>query len=98
MKDSTPVPTSVAERPGEQPDAAERLRQLWLQGRRPDVGAFLAGFGPLPPAEVAAVLRVDQGHRWRSGERIPAETYLRQHPAVAAHVEGALDLIYGEYL
>src|SRR5438270_680599 len=43
-------------------------------------------------------MRDDQGHRCRGGERIPAEAYLRQRPDVAAHFEGALDLIYGEYL
>src|SRR5205085_2155843 len=77
---------------------AARLRQLWLQGQRPDAGEFLAGCGPLPWAEVAAVLRADQCHRWQSGERILAETYLRQHPDLAAHAESALDLIYGEWL
>jgi WD40 repeat protein len=62
------------------------------------MAAFLAEAGPLPPAEVAAVLRVDQRQRWQAGERVPSEDYLRRYPAVAADPESALDLIYGEFL
>jgi WD40 repeat protein/serine/threonine protein kinase len=83
---------------GTDADAAERLRRLWRQGQRPEVGAFLAEAGALPPGEVAAVLRADQRERWQAGERVPAEDYLRRHPAVAASAEAALDLIYGEFL
>jgi WD40 repeat protein/serine/threonine protein kinase len=95
MDDSRPLPESGAEA---RADAADCLRQRWLQGQRPEPAEFLARFGALPPAEVAAVLRVDQGHRWLCGERIAAETYLRLFPAVAACPESAVDLIYGEYL
>src|SRR6516162_387895 len=96
MDNPTPLPASASTGQGKQ--AAARLRQLWLQGERPDAGAFLASWGPLPLAEVAAVLRADQCHRWQSGEHILAETYLAQFPDVAAHAESALDLIYGEWL
>src|SRR5262249_25136531 len=46
--------------PDAPPDAAERLWQRWQQGPRPDLDAFLAEAGPLPAAELSAVLRVDQ--------------------------------------
>jgi serine/threonine protein kinase/WD40 repeat protein len=98
MHESTPWPDKLAAGAGQKAEAADRLRQLWLQGQRPNVGDFLAGSGSLGPAEVVAVLRVDHSHRWRCGEQIPAESYLRQHPAVAGHTDSALDLIYGEYL
>jgi WD40 repeat protein len=78
--------------------AAERLAALWQQGERPDVDVFLAKVGPLPPSELAAVLRIDQRQRWQAGERVPAEDYLRRHPAVAAGVEAVVDLVYGEFL
>jgi WD40 repeat protein len=78
--------------------AAERLWRLWCRGERPDVDAFLAGAGPLPPAEVAAVLRVDQRQRWQTGERVPAESYLHHHPAVRADADSAVDLIHAEFL
>src|SRR5262245_22282306 len=80
--------------PGE--DAAERLRQLWAAGRHPDVDAFLAAAGPLAAAELAAVLRVDQWHRWQSGDCVPAEDYLRRYPDLAGSPEAAVDLIYAE--
>jgi tetratricopeptide (TPR) repeat protein len=62
------------------------------------VDAFLAQAGPLAPAQVAAVLRADQRGRWRAGDPVPAEDYLRRHPAVAADPDGAADLIYNEFL
>jgi WD40 repeat protein/serine/threonine protein kinase len=42
-------------------------------------------------------LLIDQARRWRAGDRIPAEKYLEQYPAVGEHPEAAVDLIYGEY-
>jgi hypothetical protein len=54
-------------------DPAERLGQLWRQGKRPDVGAFVVQAGPLTPTRLAAVLRVDQRRRWQRGERVRAE-------------------------
>jgi serine/threonine-protein kinase len=44
------------------------------------------------------VLRVDQRRRWQAGERVPAEDYLRRHPALAADPDAALDLIFHEFL
>ncbi len=77
---------------------AELLWQLWRAGQRPEAARFLTQVGPLPPAQVAAVLRVDQRERWQAGERILAETYLQQHPQVRADPEAVLDLIFNEFL
>jgi eukaryotic-like serine/threonine-protein kinase len=95
-----PAPVPPAAHPGPAParDAAERLRDLWQQGGHPDVGAFLAEAGPLPPAKLAAVLRVDQRERWQAGERVRAEDYLRRYPDVSAEPEAAIDLIFNEFL
>jgi hypothetical protein len=71
---------------------------LWRQGQQPDLARFLAGTGPLPPLQLAAVLRVDQRERWQRGDRVLTEDYLRDFPAVAADPEAALDLVYGEIL
>jgi hypothetical protein len=60
--------------------AAQQLWQLWRQGGRPDVRLFLAAAGDLTPAQVAAVLLLDQRERWQIGERTPAEDYLRLYP------------------
>jgi eukaryotic-like serine/threonine-protein kinase len=40
----------------------------------------------------------DQEQRWRSGTPLPVEHYLERDPALAADVEGVLDLIYKEVL
>jgi len=77
-------------------DLERQLSQLWRQGQRPDVHQLLAAAGDLPPAQVAAILAVDQRERWRGGERIAAEDYLRPYPALQAAVEPALELVYGE--
>jgi serine/threonine-protein kinase len=74
------------------------LWELWHRGRGPDIRDFLAQAGRLGPAQLVAVLRVDQRQRWLHGDRIPAEDYLRQQPALAAAPPHALDLIYSEFL
>lgn len=83
---------------GADQDLAGRLERLWRQGDRPDVRAFLAGAGGWPPAQVVAVLRVDQCRRWEEGERPPAEAYLGMRPGLSEDEEGAVELIYGEFL
>jgi WD40 repeat protein len=89
-------PESAA--PGTLPAPEEQLRQLWRQGHRPDVWQFLAPLGDVAPAALVAVLAVDQRQRWQAGERVPAETYLERCAALAADVERALELVYGEFL
>src|SRR5688500_10811275 len=84
--------------PGPGPEPDRQLWRLWRQGQRPDVRRFLSEAGPLTPEQLAAVLAVDQRERWLGGERVGAEDYLRDHPALAADVERALELVYGEFL
>jgi hypothetical protein len=79
-------------------DLASQLERLWRQGAQPEVSAFLAQLGPLPPAELAAVLRVDQRERWQAAQHVPAEEYLRRHPELSADPEAVLDLIFHEFL
>jgi WD40 repeat protein len=42
------------------------------------------------------LLLIDQRQRWQRGERVLAESYLRQHPALAESPDAYLDLIYHE--
>jgi hypothetical protein len=98
MSDSTAAPPGSDDNPALRLDAAEQLFQMWHSGQRPDVDAFLAAAGPLPPDTVAKVLRVDQRERRLAGERVPAESYLQRFPALRASAEAAVDLIYGEFL
>src|SRR5580692_6481357 len=89
--------TDASEMPVEEaPDA--QLSQRWRQGKRVDVGDFLAGFAGLESTELVAVLLVDQRERWQVGERIPAESYLRRFPALEAEAEAVVELAYGEFL
>jgi serine/threonine protein kinase len=79
-------------------DLSERYWRLWENGQQPDLDAFLATCTSLAPAQLAAVIRIDQRERWRAGERVPIEEYLRRFPPLADNAEIALDLIYNEFL
>jgi WD40 repeat protein/serine/threonine protein kinase len=79
-------------------DPAQLLWRLWQQGQRPDAKCFLAGFGTLPLPKIVAALGVDQRERWRRAERVQAETYFQEWPALRTDPELALDLVYGEFL
>jgi serine/threonine-protein kinase len=78
-------------------DPAERLCRLWRTGRRPELGDFLARFGPLTDEHLVEVLHVDQRERWHAGEPVLAESYLERYPAIGQNADAALDLIYGEF-
>jgi serine/threonine-protein kinase len=63
----------------------------------PDLGT-LAGGGSLSPEQLLEVLRADQCRRWRAGQRVLAEEYLRAFPALAGSPRDAQVLIWGEAL
>ncbi len=48
--------------------------------------------------QLVMVLREDQCRRWRAGQRVLAEEYLRDHPALAGSPADAQVLIWGEAL
>jgi hypothetical protein len=79
-------------------DLAERYSGLWESGQAPDLDFFLEKTQPISPADLAAILRVDQRERWRLGTPVPAEDYLTRYPAATESPDAALDLIYGEFL
>src|SRR5260370_6742481 len=76
---------------------AQGLENLWRQGQRPDVREFLSKQRGLAPSQVVAVLCVDQQQRWRTGERIPAETYLSMDPALSGAWADAFELVFAEF-
>src|SRR5262245_63469418 len=88
----------VAQLPAQADQPADELYRLWQIGRPPDLKAFLASREPLSPADLAAVIRVDQRCRWQTGQCIPAESYLANFPKLLDDRESALDFIYGELL
>jgi WD40 repeat protein len=97
-RDPHSVPPATAQHRASRESAAELLAQRWQDGGRPDLDAFLDEAGPLAADALAAVLRVDQHERWRAGQCAPAEAYLSRYPAVRADSDGAVDLVYGEFL
>ena len=97
MSELPAVPASRARDAGGKFGPAQRLENLWRQGRRPDVSEFISKQENLTPPQIVAILCVDQHQRWQLGERIPAETYLDMHPALAAAWADAFELVQGEY-
>ena len=79
-------------------DLPDRLAEHWSRGGRPDLGAFLTGAGPLCPADLLALVLVDQQQRWLAGERPIAEDYLVAYPALNHDAECVVELIYSEFL
>src|SRR5581483_5454177 len=77
--------------------AADRLRELWRQGQKPDVREVLARNGPLSPAQLLEVLQVDQRERWLRGEGVLAETYLQWCPALLEGPDQTVAMIQQEY-
>jgi serine/threonine-protein kinase len=49
-----------------------------------------------PP--LLAQLRADQSQRWGQGERVPVESYLKQHPELLSDPNALLELVYAEVL
>src|SRR5262249_34525985 len=76
---------------------AQQLEDLWRHGEKPDVQDFIRRQDVQTPAQIVAVLCVDQWHRWHAGERIPAEHYLQSHPALAAAWADSFELVSGEF-
>ena len=75
---------------------AQQLEDLWRHGEQPDVQDFIRRQAIQTPAQIVAVLCVDQWRRWHAGERIPAENYLQMHPALAAAWADSFELVSGE--
>jgi WD40 repeat protein len=72
--------------------------QLWREGTRPDLAAFLAARPSLPSDDAAAIVSIDQYERWLGGDRIAAEEYARLLPDDARRQQALCDVVYGEYL
>ncbi|MFO0843101.1 MAG: serine/threonine-protein kinase [Gemmataceae bacterium] len=78
--------------------ADQQFWQLWRQGKRPDLVAFLAARAGLDSTAVAAVVAIDQYERWMAGDRAPADWYLTLLPDDPSRDQAACDVVYGEFL
>jgi tetratricopeptide (TPR) repeat protein len=63
-----------------------------------DLRALLADRSEISEDDLVAWFCRDQVRRWRAGERVPAETYLRLHTKLTTQSPLAFDVIYGEYM
>lgn len=79
------------------PSPAEQYRRLWVAAQTPNLEEFLAGLPDLVPDDLLDVLETDRTERWRRGDRVKAEKYLREYPSIAHDKEAALVIIYGEF-
>jgi hypothetical protein len=87
----------MSDRPRRRVTPADQYRKLWAGGPAAELRAFLAGLPPLSADELIDVIEIDREERWRRGDRVKAERYLKDFPDLAADTETALVLIYGEY-
>jgi hypothetical protein len=80
------------------------FNEAWLAGRRPRVADFLheAPEEDRPElrdallGEAAFRIQADQRQRWGQGERVTAEEYLREDPALREEPERVLELVDNE--
>jgi serine/threonine protein kinase len=76
---------------------AQQLEDLWRHGAQPDVQDFVRRQEIHAPAQLVAVLCVDQWQRWHAGQRISAEKYFEMHPALAAAWADSFELVSAEF-
>ncbi len=77
-------------------ELAMQLWERWENRETPDVREFLAEIDGLGAADYVEVLQVDQHWRWRRGERVLVESYLRDFPAITDDTEAIIGLIFLE--
>src|SRR5438445_11480948 len=91
------LPPDSPDSPDSPEGPVEQLWRRWRQNQCRDFDDPETGTAP-NPAQVLAVLRYDQLHRWRGGERRAAERYVEAHSLLRTDAEHALVFIYGELL
>jgi eukaryotic-like serine/threonine-protein kinase len=79
------------------PTPADQYRQLWHTQPSPSLEGFIAELPLLTSDDLLDVIEADRAERWRRGERVKAERYLRDFPAVRNDPEASLVIIYGEF-
>ena len=76
---------------------SERFQALWESGTNPpDVFRFLASHPDADSSERIDALRIDQQYRWRRGEPLPLQAYLRGFPDIAARPDLVRRLVEGD--
>lgn len=98
MKPTTDEPNGkVGHGPGN--DGGSALgRTLETLERRDELDSALMADSSAGREELLERICIDQVRRWRSGQRVPAETYLLRYPQLQSDDHAAFEMIYGEYL
>jgi hypothetical protein len=76
---------------------ADQYRRLWRASRPPDLKAFVAEHPTLSLDDLLDLVEIDRTERWRRSDRVKAERYLKDFPALRADKEATFVVIYGEY-
>ncbi len=87
----------MTDRMRRKPSLADQYRRLWRPGAPPDLRQFLAGHPAVGPDELLDLIETDRAERWRRGDRVKAERYLKHFPILKQDLEATLVVIYGEY-
>ena len=74
------------------------FEKLWGTGSPPNVIQFLSSRKGSSAEEFAAVIRLDQQHRWRTTSPWKVEQYLAAFPQLQANDDLVLELTAGEFL
>ncbi|HVK16460.1 MAG TPA: protein kinase [Fimbriiglobus sp.] len=80
------------------PHSTKREAPATAPGTGPALPDLAAVAGVWREDELEVVLPRDQAARWRGGQRVPVEEYLRLVPALAQNVAVVVDLIFNELL
>jgi hypothetical protein len=76
---------------------ADQYRRLWRGSRPPDLKAFVAEHATISLDDLQDLVEIDRTERWRRGDRVKAERYLKDFPPLRHDKEATFVIIYGEY-
>jgi serine/threonine-protein kinase len=94
------VPSHLARLSSAEAAELERLtdqfEDAWQRGERPAIRDYLPGEGVIRHAVLCELAQTDLEYRWRAGEAVAADDYLRQFPELGADRAAALALARSE--
>src|SRR5262245_39838856 len=92
-------PTPAAESPGELDleSLIGHFEQLWLQGEKPSIDAFLPAAGEERPRLLLELVHAELELRLKAGEPARVEEYLGRFPDLARQPEICWELVAAEY-
>src|SRR5438105_3074970 len=77
--------------------AIKRFEEAWQHGRRPALAEYLPAAADERRALLVELIHIDLEYRLKAGEAARVETYLHDHPELAADRAVTLALLAREY-